>query len=387
MIAPNRRCLLATLTAAILAPQTVAAQDRRAVRIPIRINDGRVLVQTMLDGQGPFDFVIDTGAEVSGLSTAAVARLRLRPSRSMRVAGRAADMFVVGEVTLGGAVSQSDVIFFGIEGRSLGGDGLLAAGAITGFDSDLLLQEGSWVIYPHGRLDGSDGFSPIPSRLVASDVQGLSSRIAAASRVNGHPFETVVDTGSPWPVALDWGTAEAIGLLAPEVAFAPTLYTAVGRRFPTPGRLVRLNSLSMGHVDFAQLLALIRPEGAPAIGPVVGLPVIRTLDLAFDRAAERLSVRRSGARVDDPPYRGSGLWLGERRGAVVIGAVGVGSPAARAGVQVGDVVLGHVSLQEALSAIHRAPGEEISLSIDRRGRRHDYRMTVAAYLKDANELQ
>lgn len=62
MIAPNRRCLLATLTAAILAPRTVAAQDRRAVRIPIRIDDGRVLVQTMLDGQGPFDFVIDTGA-------------------------------------------------------------------------------------------------------------------------------------------------------------------------------------------------------------------------------------------------------------------------------------------------------------------------------------
>ncbi len=58
-------------------------------------------------------------------------------------------------------------------------------------------------------------------------------------------------------------------------------------------------------------------------------------------------MRRSGARVDDPPYRGSDLWLGCGRD----GAVGVGSSAARADVQVGDVVLGHVSLQEALSAI------------------------------------
>ena len=59
-------------------------------------------------------------------------------------------------------------------------------------------------------------------------------------------------------------------------------------------------------------------------------------------------------------------------------AVGTGSPAAEAGVQVGDRIAG--AWPELLAAINRGPGTPVSLAIERGGTKRTISFTLRPYL-------
>lgn len=375
----HRRELLAALTVTGMIPSAALASNKRRFVAAIQLTEARILIQTHLNGQGPFQFVLDTGAELSGVKTSVAQRLGLRPVRQARLNGRSIPVYAIDEMTLGGQLMQSSVALFDLEGNTLGGDGLVSAGMMTTYDCDLSISEGLWTVYPDGRVADLPGYDALPTRIVPSNVEGFSQRLEARAAIDEQALDLIIDTGSPWPVSLDWRSAERVGLLTDDAPFAPVPYTAFGRLHDKPGRLVRARQLTLGPMQFDNPLIFVRPRNADRRDELLGLPFLRTLDLSF-RRPQTLHARSNGLARGEPRYGLSGLWLEERRGVVTVGEVGFGSPAAAAGIQQGDRLAGHSTLRSALDAIARPTGETVTLSLHRDSVRHDVSLTLAPYL-------
>jgi serine protease Do len=145
---------------------------------------------------------------------------------------------------------------------------------------------------------------------------------------------------------------------------------------------VRCGRLTIGETTYDNPLVLVRMEqhGMLQFGGLLGLPVIQTLDMAFDRRRRSFAVRRNGLEPGGSPYGLSGLWLNEERGRVVVSEVGVGSPAAAVGIQAGDVVEGVANLRAALDRLQGEAGQPVELSLVRNGAAVSARFELRAYL-------
>ncbi len=100
-----------------------------------RLEGGRALIDATLNGKGPFPFIIDTGAVVSGVLEETARAVGLKKIREVNLKGDKFPLYAADEVVLGGAVRMPDVALAGLW-RLGGGTGLLAAGLMTTFDSE-----------------------------------------------------------------------------------------------------------------------------------------------------------------------------------------------------------------------------------------------------------
>ncbi|WP_168073589.1 retropepsin-like aspartic protease [Caulobacter sp. SSI4214] len=99
--------------------------------------DARMTVPVMINGQGPFEFAVDTGADRSVLTPGLVERMALRPGPEIIVHG------VAGSVTSStvrvaalrtGDARLSDVVLPVLPYERVGGDGLLGVDILDGRD-------------------------------------------------------------------------------------------------------------------------------------------------------------------------------------------------------------------------------------------------------------
>lgn len=375
----RRGALAGSLLLAGLGAAVSARAQGAGIAAPIRLENGRVLMDVTLNGQGPFPFAVDTGAEASGLRLELAQRLGLQELRSVRLGGREFPFYGVDELLLGGAVRQADVGLFGLEGRNLGAEGLLAAGLITAVDSELLFEAGQWRVYPSGGLDRS-GFQPLQGTIEPARVAGLSSRLFTTVGIDGRSERAVIDTGAPRPLILSRDRAERLGLWTDTTPFAPVPHSNIRGPSDEPSRLVRLARLSVGDQTYENMLVALNAGEVIGGETILGLPVVRTLDLSISRADDSIWVRRNGLGVNEPTYGFSGLWLDESDGRVEVGQVGTGSPAAAAGVQRGDVLVGVTTLRQGLDLIGGPAGRAVTLSLRRGRSTFDVSFTLAAYL-------
>lgn len=378
---PNRRTLLTGLSltlGAALAPPVAFARQAASIAAPIRLEGGRVLLDVRLNGQGPLPFVIDTGAEISGLRQEVADRLSLRKQKDVRLNGKVFPLYEMAEVTYGGVIRQANVGLFGLSGMTLGGEGLLAAGVVTSFDSELEFERGVWRVHP-GGAPAREGYEALPSEMKQSYHQA-SMRPFGDIAVAGQTIRPVWDTGMPRPLMLDYESGRRLGFTRPETPFAPVPLTSIRGRHPEPGRLTRVGRITIGSSTYDDVLAVVRPQSdGRGWGPVLGLPIMRTLDMAFERSSRRFSVRRNGLEPTAPNYGGSGLWVDEDGGRVAVSAVGIGSPAAAAGVRIGDVVDG-LDFQATLQVLGGRDGPDVTLPLRRNGEAVGATFTMRAYL-------
>lgn len=374
----DRRQLLAFgIVAGVGLPGLSRAQG--AVEAPIRLEGGRVLMDVGLNGAGPFPFAVDTGAEVSGIRLALARELGLRELRQVRLGGALFPFYGVSEMLLGGVIRQADAGLFGLQGDILGAQGLLAAGIVTAMDSELLFEQGLWRVHPSGGPDRT-GFTRLDGAIEAAASRQLSSRLFANIDLNGQRERVVLDTGGPRPISLSRRRAEALGLWNDTVPFAPVAQSNILGRSAEPARLVRLPRLTIGEHTYENILIGLNAGENIGGETILGLPVVRTLDLSISRADNSIWTRRNGLDVTEPNYGLSGLWLDEVSGRTRVSVVGTGSPAAAAGVRAGDEVLGMANFQAALAALRGEAGKAIDLSLRRDGETVQARFALAAYL-------
>lgn len=376
----SRRRLIQSSLALSLAGACPAAAAGGPVVGRFKLTDQRVVVGAMLNGQGPYPFVLDTGAIVSGLDEALARSLKLRKLRDVRLNNRPFALYAVDDFVLGGQIKQSGVAMFGLEGLNLGGAGLLAAGMVTAVDSELDFEREEWRLYPNGGIDRS-GYVKLRSDLRKGSTQSGSALIHAEITVGDVAVMPIWDTGMPGLLRLANADARRLGLWNDTTPYAPLRVRGVGQPSRQLSRLVRAPTVKIGDAVYETPLVTVQGPWEMADKSLLGLAAIRTLNLSVDPAADKLWVARNGLPPGAPVfYNGSGLWLDEDKGVVSITEVGVGSPAAKAGVRAGDVIAGVSALREALPMVNRRLGETVTLKLKRGGQAVDASFVLAAYL-------
>ncbi|MDH7976062.1 aspartyl protease family protein [Sphingomonas sp. AR_OL41] len=382
----SRRNLLAGLSLAAAWPGAAIGAGRRVFRASIALEESRVLVAVGMVGKGPYIFMIDTGADFGLIHNSLATTLKLPIGGHTRVRGMGgADIYPIYEArdfVIGGTMRQARVALVGAGELHFGADieGTLAAGIITAGDTDLDFDAGEIRLYPDGRGE-RDGFTKLNSSIRRLNGRTESSPyIFADVAVGGQAFECMLDTGAPNLLTLSPNAARRAGLWDDSRPYAPFRPGGIGGS-GSMNRLVRVPSLALGGLAIDAPLVALEPLGtvAPKIGEgIAGLALIRRFNLSIDARSRSLWVQPSRQPAVGRRYGLSGLWLDRKSEAAEVAAVGTGSPAAEAGVQVGDRIAG--AWPELLAAINRGPGTPVSLAIERGGTKRTISFTLRPYL-------
>jgi|TARA_R100000049_G_C1955148_1_gene108138 hypothetical protein len=338
----------AAMGAVALSPARLLAQPN-FFTIPIRLTDKRVLIDCLLDGQGPWPLVVDTGGAVGLMEQAMVDQLRLKTVGKSPLgligAHRVYDMVLVDELSLGGVVRQAGALFAATDHVTFHDDavGSLAAGVVTTMDSELDFGESQLRLYPAGAPDRG-GWTRVEDAFVLEGNRFGSSWMFAPVTIGGQAFPIGLDTGSPTELRLSGEALEKSGLWD-SPSWTPGAPDG-------KGRTVRVPEIGFGGTILTGLIATLTPESpwGPFEHGLVGLPILRRFDIATRPATKELFLRRNALPAPAPEYNRAGMWI-ERAGKdVKVAVVGPGSPAAAAGIAPGDRLVG-VDFQELIAAM------------------------------------
>lgn len=376
-----RRALVAAPLLTLPFP-ALARQAAGPIVVPIKLNPQRILVDVTLAGRGPFPFVVDTGAAFSGILDALARQLGLKEQGRVRLGGGGGEdnysTYAATDVVVGGAYRQDAMLVAGMPERVvLGGDGLLS-GVMTKVDAELDSVAGVIRLYPKGGADRT-GFSTVDSSLHAP-TPGLARMIYVDAQLNGRTLRLLVDTGAPNGLVLSPTAAAASGLWDDTRAYAPAALKGIGGAKRLHGRTVRGQRLTLGPAVFDRpLVTLNNPgygRGYSGHDGILGLPFIRQVTLATETAGGRVLIKPAGQPRPPEVYNRAGIWLDEAGDRLVVGDVGPGSPAAEAGVKVGEKLKAGATLGEATRGFTRQPGATVVVPLER----GDVAFTLKDYL-------
>jgi len=370
------------------APRAEASAPSRAV--PLGDFHGRPVVDVMLAGQGPFRFILDTGADVSVIDHALAQRLELETIADEEIGS-----------PLGGTVPAqrmrlSDVDVSGVKLGTIDALAIDLAAVIGGGDAPVGVLasatfEGRSLIFDftQQRLGVSDELLPSADGVEVVDFCSPTGKPSLSVEVGGQPHCVNVDTGSPSVLALPLAVAESLSLDGePTVRGHARLVGAEvavwGARLN--GKL-RAGGLSLENPELAFM------ETAP-IGNL-GQGFLRQAELTVDHANRRLRVRAADSAAEvgtaaEPQVRRMVMPQGRKRygmrfrgsldADLVVAGVESGSPAEAGGVQAGDHLLAlngnpvsELGMSERIAALRGSP---LRLRVQRDDEQHDLALSL-----------
>jgi len=259
----------------------------------------RMTVEVFINGQGPFAFVVDTGADRSALSIPLAERLGLAPGARVLlrgVGGSAITPTAKVALMVAGDSRMKDAELPVLPGERLGVDGLLGV--------DMLDNRNVIMDFRRRRLEVrrsnpvSQAFRGVREVSVAADARFGRLAIADA-RISGVRCVAFVDSGSGASIG-NMALAEAIRLRVrrkPEPAVAIRLIGAAGEA--TMGEFRVLRSLEMGALRLTNLPMVLADlhifdiwdlNRRPAV--LLGIDVLKMFArVELDFGAERVKFR------------------------------------------------------------------------------------------------
>lgn len=382
----SRRGVMAGIGAAALLPAGMLRAEGRVFKASIALEGNRVIVAVGINGTGPYIFMIDTGAAASLIRDDLAKEIALPITSHSRFGGVGGQdiypVFTARDLVIGGTMRQADVAFVGAGNLDYGPDirGALAAGIVTTRDSVLDFDRGEIRLYPDGLHD-RDGFVDSGGRIEHSGGEAASAYLYATASVNGQPLRFLLDTGAPGAISLFPSGATKTGLSSDARPYAPSRPGGIGGMGPI-GRIVRAERVAFGGLQLDRPLITIDGRAsrtADIADGLIGLALLRRFNLATDARRRTFAIQRNQQPAPpERPYRLSGIWLDRKGDAVIVAAVGTGSPAAAAGVMAGDRLVG--ALPDLLRSINGPPGKAVTLPIDRNGTKRAVSFVLQPFL-------
>lgn len=382
----SRRALLAaTLLAPAAARSAVGGTAPRApIDVPIQMKGPRVTVSVRFAGQGPYDFMIDTGAFVGLIREDLARSLSLARLGQTRFNHRSLPVYDAEAVIFGDLFTEHHVAFAGFAGEGLGKGigGTFPAALLTALDSDLDFDRGIWRVHPDGRGATPAGFTALDSR-IRKAASGIGSAfLFVDGTLGGRRYRFLLDTGGPGQIQLHHAAAAASGLWTPSTPFAPVRTASTDG----PGRvspLIRGDVLDLGGgLRFERPLVVLNQTPSiafPGADGIIGLGLLCHLNLATEVAAGRLWAKINGIAPTPDRYGRAGLWFDPVAQGVRVAMIGTGSPAAAAGLQVGDLLPG-IDLPSAVAMMAGPAGATVPVTVERQGARQTVTLVLADYL-------
>lgn len=284
--------------AAALAPTVAPHPADRLFACPTTMDRiGRIVVPVMVDGEGPFRFVVDTGANHSMISAHLAERLGLTRQKHdlMRVMGTTGAQELpwapIARLKVGGLVMRDLRLPVAATPVMEGADGILGAAALIGDRISVDFKHNRvWIGRSHGG--GAWDFLDIRARLTRGRL------LMVPARVGGIAVEAVIDTGSPRTLGND---ALRKALLTAKSKGGPARIYGVTKEVSS-GDLALSPTISVGPIDIRDLSIVYSNvpifkvwhlESRPAV--IIGMDVLGTVNgLVLDFAYPNVYVLPAG---------------------------------------------------------------------------------------------
>lgn len=319
---------------------------RVSLALPIQVHAHHVTVQARINGRGPFDFLLDTGAGTTTLDKAFAAGIGLASQGRLGVqgVGGAADFgFVqVDSFDVGGAVMRGQravTVDLSAIKESIGEGlaGILGYDFISRFAVTLDYPGRTLELWDPGAFTPPSGARELPIQL----MQNIP--IVEATFGNGPSGRFMLDTGNNGSLLLHGAFVRAHDLVhrAPK-KLQGQMRGAGGLE---PNYITRGDSLSLGGFTVMRPLAELSTSdagitgGSGDIAGNIGGRVLEKFTLTLDYARRRIFLAPNAQFPEEMVYDRLGWVLEPRDSALVVSEVQPDSPAALAGVEPGDRVM------------------------------------------------
>jgi hypothetical protein len=336
-----RRSAFAALAFGLLISSTArAAEQLSSFTVPVSVIDGYVIVDVRLNGEGPFHFMFDTGADLVILDPVAQ-KLALKVEDW-------GDSFGDGE---------NKVHLRRAELRDVQIGELHSADRIVGVaPSDDVRQV--FGTYP---LSGFIGKSLLKGMVVKLDYVHRQLTFTPAAQfsysgtgtslpfIDGHIVATI--DGIQQAVYVDTGTNPGliIGAFTSTEHDLPSKYKASvqsvtdwGFGGPVRTQLARGHLFELGNIEVRDPLLYLSVQKVGLLASAdahLGGGVLSQFDVTFDPSRERVILEKN-ANIDRPEaYDRVGMWMGQAGQYFTVADVAAGGPADLAGVKTGDTIL------------------------------------------------
>lgn len=332
----------------------------------------RPWTSVFIQGQGPFRFVIDTGASISIIDPDLAARLQLPKLEDAQLQGataeRSVSMFASNRVVVAETLRQRGQVVFAAGNPGGDFDGILPGSLFTGANAEIDFAAQEFRIFTSGPPDRT-GFTRLP--LVPSATGGRDGRLVVQVRLDGRPVKLMVDTGGTGSVLLSGEYVGKNKLWDRYPKWASSRGQGIMDAFDL--RLVRARTLELGAARFDRpLVNLTDPFNPPGDGGegVLGMDVLRRFTLSTDPVGKALWLKPNAAIGEPFRYNRAGLETGMQGGRGVVTGVTPAGPAAKAGVRVGDIipaVTAPVDLARFDWFLAEGPGTTLEFDLERAG--------------------
>jgi predicted aspartyl protease len=344
--------------------------------IPIKVAGGAVLVPVRINDRS-LNFLLDTGSGSSAIDPSTAVELKLTPHGTKRIQKNFRDLVV--DVTAVGPVRILNTDFPRVElaevnlapvSKALGMevDGVLGIDVLQDVNFKLNYSQHTLIIGPLTKL-GTLG-APVTLRrsngqfLVSTDLLSVATELVLDTGTNS----TNLSSGTWNRLSKKWTPRQIVEGI--QRAGNPT----------SPAILVCLPSIRLGGVILTNqaVRAQTRSDaGAFAsddFGGILGSDILRQFEITFDLKKDTVYLLPDVHYTVDPyRYTTIGIQIArDVQGAVQIMSVWKNSPAAKAGIQAGDLIeaingqpIESQTLEQVSSKLHSREGTEIRLEIER----------------------
>lgn len=359
--------------------------------LPIELIDNHVYLDAMLDGKGPYRFVFDTGG--SNIIDPAVAKAikaagsGLAEDTGTGAGTESSSYAAVDSLKIGNAVLRHQVFLVEAIRKGFGMASGQRVDGLIGFE--VLARYITRFDYANRTLTLTmpDAAPTNRGDIVHFDLLGTNPEVGC--EVDGIRSKCTVDTG-------DSGSVNVYGPFAqghPQIV--PATHSEIGVNGYGVGGghrgfVGRLRSLQIGSFTLHDLVARYSTQkqgffANPFLAANLGGGVWRRFTVTFDYGAETMALEPNANLHERDSYDRSGMLLINNAGRIVVYDVRQGTPAAKAGVAKGDIILSvdgvPRSLEQIRQALRDAPGTVVHLQvIDKSGARRAVALTLREWV-------
>ena len=319
-------------------PDFTIAGDAASATVPFRYEGDHVYVDITINGKGPFSAVLDTGGTY--VATPALAgRVGLKAQGALPGNGNGADTVDTGLAradTVGiGGLTLRRPLFIVLSLPALHDRPIIGYELFKRFVTRIDYDKNLLTFTRPGRFAYKGKGVSVPFRFNNSipEVDGA---------VDGVPGAFTIDTGAGGDVRLNRPFVEAHGLTA---RYKPRFETIIGYGVggAERGGVVRLGRLNLGGVGVDRMVASLASDRAgggadKAIAGNVGEGLLHRFNLTFDYAQMRIIFEPNSHSADPAGENRTGINVDPNAPNALVADVVPGSPAALAGIKIGDVI-------------------------------------------------